>query len=167
MTGDERTAHEGLPMDAHHESDTPPAVARPLPRRRNGPCKDPTEQEYECPWVVATRPGQFPRERYEALATTTGSPGNEAGLDRLEDLDATPMFACHRSTVGREQACAGWLAAVGWDNLKIRIAAITGKLDRAALEPGPGWPPLHGSYQEMMDAKIIESATGSDTESLR
>ncbi|MFF3224131.1 DUF6283 family protein [Nocardia suismassiliense] len=129
---------------------------QPLRRRLNTPCTNLETRVYECPWVVSTPAGQFSRERFEALADTTGAPGQEAGLDRVDDLDSTPLFACHQSIGGREQACAGWLAAVGWTNLKLRFEVARGRLDAEALEPGPGWPQLHTSYAEMMDAKIID-----------
>lgn len=111
-----------------------PRAARPCP---------------ECPWRVDTRPGQFSACRYDVLADTTGEPGREAHL-------GAPMFACHKSPEGREWACAGWLAAVGWEHLGVRIAAIVGRLPVSALEPGDGWPQLHASYAEMVAAKAAD-----------
>lgn len=101
----------------------------------------------ECPWVKATPAGQFPRERYEVLRATTGSPGNEAAL-------GAPMFACHKSADGRELPCAGWLAAVGYESLTVRVNLATGAIPPEAMEPGEDWPELHESYEEMMEAKI-------------
>ncbi|MEU2106456.1 DUF6283 family protein [Nocardia sp. NPDC019255] len=109
-----------------------------LPHRRY-PCA-------ECPWRVDVAPGQFTAERFDALSCTAGRPGGEAGF-------AAPMFACHKSPEGREEACAGWLAVAGVEHLGVRLAVASGRLDPAALSPGEGWPPLHESYDEMAAAK--------------
>lgn len=101
----------------------------------------------ECPWVKVTPPGRFSRERYEVLRATTGEPGNEAPI-------GAAMFACHKSAEGKELPCAGWLAAVGYESLTVRVNLATGAIPPEALEPGEDWPELHGSYDEMMEAKI-------------
>lgn len=101
----------------------------------------------ECPWVKATPAGQFPVERYEALRGTTGEPGNEAPL-------GSGMFACHKSAEGKEMPCAGWLAAVGVDSISVRYNVAVGAIPAEALEPGEHWPELHGSYDEMVEAKV-------------
>jgi hypothetical protein len=109
-----------------------------LPHRRY-PCS-------ECPWRRDTTPGQFCRSRFDALAATAGTAGNEADFD-------SPMFACHKSPEGNEEACAGWLATVGVDHLGVRLAIATRRLDPSALERGPGWPPLFTTYTEMTDTQ--------------
>lgn len=100
---------------------------------------------HECPWVKGTAPGQFPAERYEALEYTTGSPGREAPV-------GAPMFACHLSHEGRDVPCAGWLASVGYESLTVRILVIQGRLPAEALNPGPDWPELFQSYEDMARA---------------
>lgn len=105
-----------------------------MPHRRH-PC-------VECPWRRDTPPGQFPACRYEQLANTSGRPGAEAGL-------RAPLFACHKTAPGGEQACAGWLAVAGRDHLGVRLAVAHGRLPAEALDPAPGWPQLFGSYDEM------------------
>lgn len=110
------------------------ADIKKLPYRRQ-PCP-------ECPFRCDTEPGQFPRERYEALQSTVGRPGAEAGID-------APIFACHMSKEGRESACAGWLAVVGLDHLGIRIAVAQERLPPTVLRPAPDWPELFSSYDEM------------------
>lgn len=109
-----------------------------LPRRRY-PCA-------ECPFRRDTRPGQFPAHRYEVLRETAGAPGAEAGLQ-------APMFACHKSPEGREEACAGWLAVCGIEHLGVRLATSFGHLPPEALRPGPDWPELFETYEEMADAQ--------------
>ncbi|ANY10694.1 hypothetical protein AFB00_30270 (plasmid) [Pseudonocardia sp. HH130630-07] len=63
------------------------------------------------------------------------------------------MFACHQSGEGREQACAGWLAAVGADHLGARLAIAQGRLPAEALQPDPDGPALYGSWAELLAAK--------------
>lgn len=109
-----------------------------MPYRRR-PCA-------ECPWRRDTPAGQFPACRYEALASTTGSRGREAPI-------GAPMFACHKSPEGAEEACAGWLATVGYEHLGARFAVITGRLPAEALAPVGDWPPLFGSYEEMAETQ--------------
>lgn len=105
----------------------------------------------ECPWVRATKPGQFPACRYDALRATSGSAGNEVGL-------SAPMFSCHKAPEGKEYACAGWLAAVGVEHLGVRLAVATGRLYPGALQPGHGWPALFESYGEMAATQAASEA---------
>jgi hypothetical protein len=120
------------PTQLHH-------LARSSVPHRRRPC-------VECPWRHDTPPGQFDADRYTALADTTGTPGAEAHL-------FAPMFACHKSSEGAEQVCAGWLAAVGYYHLGVRLAVATGRLDPRVLHPAPDWPPLFDTYQEMATTK--------------
>jgi Family of unknown function (DUF6283) len=99
-----------------------------------------------CPWRRDTDPGQFPACRYDALRDTAGRAGAEAPI-------GAPVFACHKSPEGREEACAGWLAVVGYDHIGIRLAVIQGQLPAEALSPGDGWPELFASYAEMAEAQ--------------
>ncbi|MCM6774520.1 DUF6283 family protein [Nocardia sp. CDC159] len=114
-------------------------------RHRKFPCA-------ECPWRRDTAPGQFSQDRFDYLAATTGSPGQEVWLD-------APLFACHKSPEGHEEACAGWLATVGYYHLGVRLAVHSKRLDPAALEAGPDWPELHTSYSDMVEAKAHRPET--------
>lgn len=109
-----------------------------IPHRRY-PCN-------ECPWRRDTEPGKFPAERYEALRDTAGQPGAEAAL-------TAPIFACHKSVEGRDEACAGWLATVGGEHLGIRLAVAMGRLSGGCLTPNTGWPELFDSYEEMAETQ--------------
>jgi hypothetical protein len=113
-------------------------MADEIPHRRF-PCN-------ECPFRRDTEPGQFPAHRYEALAETAGEPGAEAPL-------GAPLFACHKSPEGAEEACAGWLAVCGIEHIGVRLMITFGELDPAVLQPGPDWPELFGSYAEMAEAQ--------------
>lgn len=107
----------------------------PLPHRA-APCAN-------CPWRRDSPPGEFPPERYAALADTAGRPGAEAPI-------GGPLFACHKSTEGHDRACAGWLARCGHNHLGIRLAIIQGLLPgEVTWAPPPSWPPLFNSYAEM------------------
>lgn len=110
-------------------------------------CERPCPQ---CPWRRDTPAGKFSAERYEALSETSGTRGAEAGLD-------APMFACHMTDEGAERACAGWLAVVGYEHLGVRLALLRGRLDPAVLRPAPDWPPLFGSYEEMVRVQAPEA----------
>ena len=55
----------------------------------------------------------------------------------------------HKTAEGKDLACAGWLAVEGVDHLGVRLAVITGALPGEALHPGPGWPALFDSFEEM------------------
>lgn len=116
----------------------PTDSAHSLPRAQR-PC-------VECPWRVDVKPGQFPAHRYDALQDTVGTAGQEAPI-------GAPMFACHKSTEGRERACAGWLAVTGRGHLGVRVAVATGRIPVDALGPGADWPELHRDYDEMVAAK--------------
>jgi len=105
-----------------------------LPRRR-WPCR-------ECPFRRDTKPGQFPACRYEALRATAGKAGAEVPVN-------APIFACHKSTEGRDEACAGWLAVCGIEHLGVRMAVLTGRIEPENLRPAEGWPALYDSYDEM------------------
>ncbi|RCG18250.1 hypothetical protein DQ384_39205 [Sphaerisporangium album] len=65
------------------------------------------------------------------------------------------MFACHQGAPGHpgtNVACAGWLAVEGTGHVAVRLAVSHGRLPVSALSPGPNWPDLYDSYQEMADA---------------
>lgn len=66
------------------------------------------------------------------------------------------MFACHQTHEGAELPCAGWLAMVGHRHPNVRLALIQGHLPAEALRPGPDWPTLHDSYDDVLN-KLMES----------
>lgn len=108
----------------------------------------------QCPWRKDIETGQFPADRYEELAATSGEKGAEAPY-------GAPIFACHKGTEENPMPCAGWLAAIGYHNLTIRLAVLNGDLPQDALSPGEDWPPLYESYAEMMEAQGGERGASS------
>lgn len=91
----------------------------------------------ECPWRRDVPTGRFPPERYQSLESTC-RPG---GLPVI--------FACHKSPVGEEKACAGFLLVHGEDNNRCRLAAIQGRW-RPGEQEAAG--PLYTSFDEMAAA---------------
>jgi hypothetical protein len=114
--------------DRHHYTALPKGT-----NARRSPCSD-------CPWSRATPPGQFCASRYEALRATTGNPGKEVPI-------GPGIFACHKSTEKAPLACAGWLVAVGWDNLTVRLFVLRHELTMPV--PDDTWPELFDNYDEM------------------
>lgn len=95
-----------------------------------------------APSAATPSQASSPACRYEALRDTAGEPGAEAPL-------GAPLFACHKSPEGREEACAGWLAVAGVEHIGVRLAVARHQLPASALSPGEDWPELFGSYAEM------------------
>ncbi|MEU7146975.1 DUF6283 family protein [Streptomyces sp. NPDC045456] len=123
-----------------------------IPRRRR-PC-------VECPWLRDVPPGQFPTERFEALKETAQHSQPKTVADVLEQ----PLLACHKSPVGREETCAGFLAVAGGQNLAVRLAAAQGRVPVDALRPGEDWPPLFETYEEMARTQGAVASGEGDTE---
>lgn len=107
------------------------------------PIEPPSRPCASCPWSRTTPPGQFSLERYEALRATVGSPGHEI-------KPGEPLFSCHKAAEGKERPCAGWLVAVGWHHLTVRLWVTLGRLRPDALRAKPGWPELFYDYDELV-----------------
>lgn len=45
--------------------------------------------------------------------------------------------------------CAGWLAAVGYESLTVRVLLGRGEIPVGRMTPEPDWPELHASYAEL------------------
>lgn len=89
----------------------------------------------ECPWRRDVPVGRFPPERYQSLRVTV-----QQGFGR-------PLFACHKSTEGKDVACAGYLLSDdSRANFRVRLALIEGDFDPAAISARG---PLFATYAEM------------------
>lgn len=87
----------------------------------------------ECPWRKDVPTGKFPPERFEALRGSV-----EQGF--------APMFACHRTKEGEEQACAGYmLSADSLNNFNVRLTSAEHPEYRSDV-------PLFETYDEMARA---------------
>lgn len=115
-----------------------------LPYRRYPCAADKTSNG--CPFRKDTEPGEFSQCRYDALRETVGQAGAEVPL-------GGPVFACHKTEEGKDQVCAGWLAVCGVEHIGVRLALSMGRLPASALQPGPGWPELFETYEEMAAAQ--------------
>lgn len=94
-----------------------------------------------CPWRVDATAEEIPNF---VLELAEGLSACQSG-----ELSA-PGFGCHLSRPGEEFPCAGWLAVHGREHILTRLAVSTGQLPVGALDPQPGWPELHDSYESMM-----------------
>lgn len=59
--------------------------------------------------------------------------------------------------------CAGWLVRYGWHSIGVRLALAAGDLSPESLEPGPDWPDLHETFDEVI-AKLRETAPATEEE---
>lgn len=89
----------------------------------------------ECPWRKDVAPGQFPPERFRALAGCA------------EDL-ATTVFACHKSPEQEPFACAGFLLMASAHNLSVRMS-------RQSFADVASPYPLHATYRRMAIANGV------------
>ena len=124
---------------------------KPFPRRSFpcGPCPIRADN--------ADNPdAKFPAHRWEALSLTLPDPNTG-----IPPMPGTPMFGCHKGEPGTDNdlACAGWLAQFGYDHLTVRLALHDGRLNETDLTPGPNWPPLHPTWDD-----VVRNQT-SDTDS--
>lgn len=95
----------------------------------------------ECPWRKDVEPGRFPPERFYTLARTARQGwGN-------------PIFACHKTIEGKDQACVGFLLVEGWNNFSVRWALAQRWFDPRDLKAAA---PLYESYAEMAKVNGVE-----------
>lgn len=106
---------------------------------------------------------KFPAHRWEALSATVPDP--QTGMP---PLPGTILFGCHKGKPGSDEddpqpeddlACAGWLARFGYQHLTVRLALNEGRLPLSALEPGPNWPPLHESWDDVVRYQTSDTDT--------
>ncbi|MGI4943644.1 MAG: DUF6283 family protein [Janthinobacterium lividum] len=91
----------------------------------------------ECPWRTDVAPGQFPAERFIALAHVAYDVAFE-------------QFACHKSQEGDEIGCAGFALAGATHNLGFRLAKVApGTITTDA--------PLYPSYRAMAIAHGVRA----------
>jgi hypothetical protein len=105
-----------------------------------------------CPWRVDQDATAIPNFRLELAEELDKTCPDENGMGPGFSPEGEPptMFACHQSRDGAEIVCAGWLAAVGSAHPVVRLSVMQGELEPEALRPGPGWPELHRTFQEVI-----------------
>ena len=94
------------------------------------PCKS-------CPWIVDNTADEIPNFKLGLAERLAACQSGEIHA---------PVFACHLSKIDEEFPCAGWLAVHGRESIAVRLSVSVGRLDVRALDPQPGWPELHASY---------------------
>ncbi len=97
-----------------------------------------TTQCAKCPWKKSvdphTIPGGYSKRRHAALKNTIAEPAAGTGLG-----GGIRMMACHKTPVGAEQPCVGWLAhQLGpGNNLALRLRVISGAVSSNFKTVGP------------------------------
>ncbi|QFZ24500.1 hypothetical protein EKG83_25820 [Saccharothrix syringae] len=99
-----------------------------------------TEPCPRCPWRVDAPLNVFPPQVFRDSARTT------------YDL-ATHTFGCHGSSRSAPQTCAGFLLRGASDNLTIRLAVVSGRIDPDSI----GSPvELYSDYRAMAVANGVD-----------
>lgn len=63
-----------------------------------------------------------------------------------------PIMACHYSEEGDDQVCIGYVAKEGWSNLSVRMMAMEGRLNIAAVLEAAQGLDLWSDFYAMLDA---------------
>jgi hypothetical protein len=101
--------------------------------------KAPKKPCSECPWRKDVQIGRFPPERFRDMANTS--------YDMAEQV-----FACHKSTEVEPTVCAGFLARGSDHNLTVRLAYMTGEMERGERS---GALPLYENFRAMAIANGV------------
>lgn len=92
-----------------------------------------------CPWRRDVAPGEFPPERFAALARSA------------EDMSQV-IFTCHKSAEQEPIACAGFLTQGAAHNMSVRLAMMFNELD---YRDRSGGCDLHPNYRAMAVANGV------------
>lgn len=101
-----------------------------------------------CPWRVDQTAADIPNFQITLAEDLAASCPDDRGFG--PDF-GSPVFACHQSRPSDEVVCTGWLAVVGNCHPMIRLKVMLGGIKAEALAPGPGWPVLHTSFQQVIE----------------
>jgi hypothetical protein len=102
----------------------------------------------ECPWRRDVPVGRFAPSRYRALAATC-----------KQGWPPGPIFACHKTPEGKEQACVGFLLLNGRNNIGVRIAASQHRFNPGELR---AVGPLYDGFREMCVANGFDPGDDAD-----
>lgn len=102
-----------------------------------------------CPWRKSSTVGGFDIPGFN-LAKMRGLSACVGDGDEFRTI-----MACHYSPCGEETACVGYLATEGYSNLAVRVGAVQGRYDLAAiwaacdeLDLWPSFAEMLGAYEE-------------------
>lgn len=152
---EERTG--ALPAPDPAAVDGAPSPRRVTQHRPDEPVEHRTHPCARCPWRRDADLTTFSGADMAMLRRANGRPGDEAPF-------TASRVGCHKDQPGTTHAwrlCAGWLAVAGHYHLGVRIAAMAGGLPPDILEPGPGWPELYESLEELEAARRAQLAQTS------
>lgn len=107
-----------------------------------------------CPWRKENPAGgeRIPRFDLDLMRRLRGTVGREDGFRTI--------MACHHSKPGAETPCIGYVAVEGWRNLNVRILAMQGRLDIAAIQAAAESLDLWESFEDMLAAYEDALAAG-------
>lgn len=100
----------------------------------------------ECPFLKDVPVGRFPPERFQQLRRTA-----QQGFN--------PIFACHKTIEGSDNACVGYLLVDGLNNFNVRLALSRKRFNPSELK---ATGPLYDSYKEMEDANDLDAVDWGD-----
>lgn len=95
----------------------------------------------KCPWKVSTNPREIPNgydvEKHQRLQCTIVDESN--AIEKFLAAEPMRIMACHRSPVGRELPCVGWLHnQLGeGNNIALRYAVRQGRINADCVVVGP------------------------------
>jgi hypothetical protein len=93
-----------------------------------------------CPWRTDQPTGRFPAQAYRESAHTA--------------YDASfHTFACHTAGAGKPATCAGFLLRNADNNIGVRLAVASGRIDLRQVDDGGH--ELYSSYREMAVANGV------------
>lgn len=108
----------------------------------NKPCKT-------CPWRRSSKVGGEDIPRFDislmrGLASTVPPRGSdEDGFYQI--------MACHGSSERNRKSCIGYVAAVGYSNIHVRLLASRGELDLPAIDAETKNIELYKDFYTMLD----------------
>lgn len=98
-----------------------------------------------CPWRIDSVGGpaipNFSIEKARNLSNTVG---------RGDDF--RPIMACHGSDEDEEYPCVGYLIVEGWTNLRVRLAALDGRIPLDKILERNVDLDLHPDFASMLEA---------------
>lgn len=97
-----------------------------------------------CPWRKSSTVGgsdipHFDIDLMRKLSNTVG-PGD----------DFRPVMACHGSACGAETPCVGYVAVEGWSNIRVRLLAMSDRIDIGGIMDACANLDLWSSFEEML-----------------
>jgi hypothetical protein len=103
-----------------------------------------------CPWLKSTPAGgsSIPNFGIELMRNLK----NTVPPRDMDDTGFYKVMACHKSTEGKQFACAGYMAKAGLDfNINARLVARDAELDATALFDATDKLDMYTDFYDMLD----------------